>query len=102
MRRPRRSTTQARLARIETWLEPEPETPDFSGIPDCTIRFLRDLGKRLRDGQEITPSEAAKLQSAAGNIDNERPEPCLREMVEAKYRYSDFPCTNCPRAMSSR
>ncbi len=65
MRRPRRSTTQARLARIETRLrlEPEPETLDFSGIPDCTLRFLRDIGKRWQDGQEITPDEATAVAS---------------------------------------
>ena len=102
MRRPARAITQARLARIEARLEPDPETPDFSRLPSCTIRFLRDIGKRWRDGQVITPSEAAKLQSAAENIDKERPEDCFREMVEAKHRYSQFPCTNCPRAMSSR
>ncbi len=106
MRRPARAITQARLARIEARLEPEPETPDFSGVPTCTIRFLRDIGKRWRDGQEITPDEAAKLQSAAEKIDKQRdpadPEGCLRDEVAAKYPHSDFPCTNCPRAMSSR
>ena len=101
MRRPARAITQARLARIETWLEPEPKTPDFSGLPTCTIVFLRDIGKRWRDGQVITPSEAAKLQSAAENIANERPEPCFRDMVEAKYPYSKFPCTNCPNQAES-
>ena len=101
MRRPRRSTTQARLARIETWLEPEPETLDFSGLPTCTIRFLSDLGKRWRDGQEITPDEAAKLRSVAENSDKERPEDCLRKFVEVKYPYSKFPCTNCPNQAAS-
>ncbi len=105
MRRPARAITQARLARIETRLEPEPETLDFSGIPDCTIRVLSDFGKRWRDGQVITPDEVAKLRSVAEKIAKERdpgPEGCLRDEVAAKYPHSDFPCTNCPRAMSSR
>ena len=101
MRRPRRSTTQARLARIETRLGPEPETIDFSRLASCTLRWLRDIGRRWRDGQVITPSEAAKLQSAAENFANERPEDCFREMVEAKYPYSKFPCTNCPNQAAS-
>ena len=102
MRRPRRSTTQARLARIEARLEPEPATPDFSGIPDCTIRVLSDFGKRWRDGQVITPDEAAKLRSVAEKFDKKGPEGCLRETIVAEYPHSGFPCTNCPRAMSSR
>ncbi len=105
MRRPRRSTTQARLARIEARLEPDPETPDFSRLPSCTIRFLRDIGKRWRDGQVITPSEAAKLQAAAEKINKQRdpagPEGCLRDEVAAKYPHAQFPCTNCPNQAAS-
>ena len=105
MRRPARAITQARLARIETRLRPEPETPDFSRLASCTLRWLRDIGERLRDGQKITPDEGTMLESVAQIINNERdpgPEDCFRKTVEATHRYSQFPCTNCPRAMSSR
>ena len=101
MRRPGRASTQARLARIETRLRPEPETPDFSDLPTCTIRFLRDIGKRWQDGQEITPDEAARLRSVAEKFDKKGPEGCLRETIVAEYPHSGFPCTNCPNQAAS-